>query len=260
MKSFSLIIFTFYSLTSFSQSSYENIFSDSLKEISWTGQITYLPSSQSEYIILKANKVSLSTKHQKFKIRKRYKIRRIKRIKLTKKDFGEIYELYNSLNQQYVNFPITQSDKNILRKLLNDTLYNGNKMYKLDSIQLSHYLEKDTIEIDMSVFRMDSVNNFLHGVVIDGAPFSFQIKNITTNNDTIINYYKGNLFGGDRYRDLPKYLLYSTLYNETIVFDKLPFNEYFSRSNVLRVFLSYIEGKEGLLEFKPFELFIEDKQ
>ena len=259
MKLFSLIVFIFSFLNSFSQSSYENIFGDSLKEISWTCHIVYLPSPQSEYITLKATKSNLSAKHQKFKIRKRYKRRITKRIKLTKKDFGKIHELYNSLNQQYVDFAITEIDKDSLREFLKDTLYNGNRVYKLDSIQLRRYLEKDTIEIDMSVFQMDSINNFLHGVVIDGAPFRFQIMNITPDNDTIINSYQGNLFGGDRYRDLPKYLLYGSLYNETTIFDELPFDEYFSRSNILRVFLRYMEGKEGVLEFKPFELYIEDK-
>jgi hypothetical protein len=158
-----------------------------------------------------------------------------------------------------VNFPITERDKDSLRKFLNDTLYNGNKLYKLNSIQLSRYLEKDTFDVDMSVFQMDSINDFLRCVVIDGAPFRFQIMNITTDNDTIINSYQGNLFGGNSYRDLPQYLMYGFLYNETRIFDGLPFDEYFSRSNILRVFLRYMEGKEGLLEFKPLEFYIEDK-
>jgi hypothetical protein len=258
MKLYIPIVFIFCFLNSFSQSSYENVFSDSLKEISWSCHIVYLPSPQSEYVILKANKNNLSASHQTFKIRKRFKRRLTKRIKLTKNDFTKNHELYNSLNQQYVYFPITERDKDSLRKFLSDTLYNGDKLYKLDSIQLSRYLEKDTIEVDMSVFQMDSINDFLQGVVIDGAPFRFQIMNITPDNDTIINSYQGNLFGGDRYRDLPNYLLYGSLYNETTIFDELPFDEYFSRSNFLRVFLRYMEGKEGLLEFKPFEFFIED--
>lgn len=260
MKPFSLVIFLSCALSSFSQNSYENIFSDGTKEVSWTCRIAYLPSPQSEYIALRANRSKLSVKYRSFIIRKRYRRRITKRVKFNKKDFGKFYELYNSLDQQLVNFPITNEDKDSLRKFLNDTLYNGQRRYKLDSIQLNHYLEKNFIEIDMSVFQIDSINNFPHGFVIDGAPFYFQTMTVTNKNDSIVHFYKGNLAGGDRYRDFSKYLIYSTLYNETTLFDRLPFNMYFSRSNVLRVFLKYIEGKEGLLEFKPFEFFIEDKE
>lgn len=258
MKLTSFLLFCIVSLIGFGQGTYKGIFGDSIKKLEWTCHIAYLPSPQSEFISLKATPSSLVVKYSSYKIRKLYRRKVTRRVKVSKKDFSEIHELYTSLNQPYVNFPLTENDKDSLRAFLNDTLYDGSQLYKLDKQLLDKYLTRDTIEMDMSVFAKDSFNNMLLGVVIDGAPFRFNMMRISSSNDTITQNYKGNLYGGTRYRDLPKYLAYAILYNETHLFGRLPFRTYFSRSNILRVILRYLEGKEGLIEFAPFELLLDE--
>lgn len=258
MKFQSLLICIFCSLSSFGQSAYREIFGDSIKEISWSCHIAYLPGAQSESVVLKADSSKLIVSYNCHERKKRVVVRRTQKIEFSKNDFVQLYKAYSLFNQRYVELPISGKDKDSLREFLKDTLYNGNRVYALDPVQLHKYLERDSIEIDMSVFAMDSVNDFLQATVLDGAPFCFSMTAISSGNDTTVHMYTGNLFGSKRYRDLSQYLLYNTLYNETTIYDKLPFNEYFSRSNFLRVVLRYIEGKEGLLEFRPFELYLKE--
>jgi len=159
----------------------------------------------------------------------------------------------------HINFTLTKQDKDSLKVLLKEKVYGDEPKYKVSPELLDKYLENDLIRMDKSVFAKDSLSNLLMGVVIDGAPFRFTIKDISMSNDTITDYYSGNLFAGNRFRDLPKYLMYASIYQETKLYEKFPFKEYFSRSNMLRVVLRYIEVKEVLIEFKPFELILKEE-
>jgi len=259
MKLLSVLLFLISFSNSFCQNEYSDIFGDSTKKIEWSCSIMYLPSIQSESVFLEATTKGVTAKYGTYKIRKFYRRKKTRRIKLKKDDFVEMQALYTSLHQRHINFAISENDRDSLREFIKDTIYTGERRCKVDKQLLESYLLNDTIEIDMSVFAMDSLNDFLSGVVIDGAPFRFRTMSISSSNDTLVQLYDGNLYGGDRFRDLPKYLAHAVLYNETHLYDELPFKEYFSRSNMLRVILWYIEGKEGLIEFKPFELFLEEE-
>lgn len=255
-----LILFIICSSPLLGQNSYEQIFEDSIKEISWSCGIAYLPSAHSERTILKATPNKVKAVHTNYKFGRFYNRKQRRHLNVSKSEFAEMVHLYNSLTQQTVDFPLSLSDKDSLRSFVKDTLYDGDPVYKLRPEQLEKYLEKDSIKVDMTVFEIDSLNDFLHGIVIDGAPFRFQIMTISNNDDTTVHNYDGNLAGGDRYRDLPDYLIFSTINSEFKIYKYLPLDSYFSRSNFLRAILRYLEGKEGLLEFKPFEFILEDKQ
>lgn len=258
MKLHCLALLVLCSSSTFSQNSYRELFGDSIKEMIWSCGIAYLPSANSEYTILKAKPTKLVTKHYEYKIRKFYKRKQRHNINISKKEFVKIHQLYTSLCQPVVNFALSKEDKDSLRSFLKDTTYYGAPLYKLSSDQLEKYLEKDSIYMDMSVFEIDSLNGILHRMVIDGAPFRFRMMNVSLDNDTIVYKYDGNLVGGDRYKDLSKYIIFNRLNTESDLYKYLPLDDYFSQSNFLQVILRYIEGNEGLLEFKPLELFIED--
>lgn len=259
MKYHFLFIFLVCSLSLFGQDPYDQIFEDSIKEINWSCSIIYLPSPQSEYTTLNATPHKVKAVHTFYKFHKRYKRKQRHHLNISKSEFAEMVQRYNALRQPFVDFAISDADKDSLRAFLKEKTYKGTPRYKISPEQLEKYLENDTIRVDMKVFAMDSVNNLLGLRVIDGAPFRFQMMTISKDNDTTVHHYDGNLFGGDRYRELPDYLLFNTLNAEFDLYKYLPLDEYFSRSNFLRTILRYLEGKEGLLEFKPLRLILEEE-
>jgi len=259
MKSIVLILFCFSSSLTFGQSRYEALFADSLKEIVWSCGIVYLPSTQSEAVFIKAKRSRLRAYYQIDKFRKRFRRKKVRKFNINKEEFAEYYDLYSALNDGQMNFPISEEDKDSLRAFIGKTNYKGERLYQMTSEVLEAYLEVDTIQLDLSVFEKDSFINRRNGLVIDGAPFRFSLTHISKSNDTIPLSYEGNLAGGNRFSNSPSYLSYGILYHETKLFKKLPFQEYFSRSNLLRAVLFYIEVKEGYYEFKPFELIWEDE-
>lgn len=253
MKYIGFALFLLYSGLASGQTSYKELFGDSIKEIYWSCGIAYLPSPQSEFVELKATPRTLKTKHMRYTRWNRSRGKREKHAHLSKRKFAEMYDRYNALREPLIDFALMPEDKDTLRYLLKDTTYTGDLKYKLTSEQLEKYLAKDTLQLDVSVFEIDSVLA-MFGMVIDGAPFRFRMLTISLDNDTTEYMYQGNLFGSDRFRDLSKFFVFSSIYTETPLFEGLPFDVYFSRTNVLRTILWYLEGKEGLLEFKPFEL------
>ncbi|MFK7783634.1 MAG: hypothetical protein AB8B56_00890 [Crocinitomicaceae bacterium] len=178
---------------------------------------------------------------------------------MSKEEFCRFYRFFSLQTSNQIKFVLSEQDKDSLKVLSKEKAYGDEPKYKLSPELLDKYLKNNLIRMDKSVFAKDSLSNLSVGIVIDGAPFRFTIKHISVSNDTITDYYSGNLFGGNRFRDLPKYLMYASIYQQTKLYHNLPFQEYFSRSNMLRVVLRYIEVNEGLVEFKPFELKLEEK-
>lgn len=250
MKSLCLSVFVICSLSTLGQNGYEEIFSDSTKEVSFSCVIAYLPSPHYEFVSIIATPAKIKATHFKYKRGRFFKTKRKRKIKITKSEFARVYKQYTSLIKPVVDFSLSEKDKDSLRAFLKDTSYNGTLMYKLSPEQLEEYIGNDSIHIDMSVFESDSSNNLPHAIVLDGAPFSFRMMIINNNNDTISHNYRGNLVGSDRYRNLSNHLIFSTLNSELKLYNYLPTDKYFSRSNFLRAILKYIEGKEGLLDFK----------
>ncbi|GAB5419117.1 MAG: hypothetical protein Crog4KO_06250 [Crocinitomicaceae bacterium] len=247
IKSYCLAVFILCSLATLGQNTYEEIFSDSIKEVSFSCGIVYLPSPQSEFISLTATPTKIKAKYFRYKKGRFFKSKRKRNINISESEFTRVYQLYTSLRSPIVDFSLSEKDKDSLRAFLKDTSYNGTLIYNLGLEQLEEYISNDSIQIDMSVFASDSLNNHLHPIIFHGAPFRFRMTIVNNNNDTTSHIYDGNLVGSDRYRDLSNHLIFSSLHSELKLYKYLPTNEYFSRSNFLRAILQYIEGKEGLM-------------
>ncbi len=254
MKALFYLSFFLVSLNIQAQDSYNDRFGDSLSEITWHCYIAYLPSIHSERISLTATPKKLQADYRTIKWRKRFKRPVRKKIRMSKDDFVQLDSNFRELNRHFIPLDISEDDKQYLRQTLHDTTYLGDRIYKLSAEQLENYLQEDQITIDASVFEMDTLGFLSHGFVIDGAPFKFTYLTINKDSDTTIITYAGNLAGGDRYRELANYFRFYLLINSTHLFDRLPFETYFTRERLMHSLLRYLEGKEGLLDFKPLEL------
>ncbi len=237
-------------MSSLGQQSYEQIFKDSIKEITWSCGIVYLPSPHTEMMSLTATADNVKGEYIEHKESKLFNRSKKRRLRVSKEEFTTLCQRYYELTEQIVEFHITSADKDSLRAFLKQRTYDGKPVYKLSVAQLEKHLNNDSIQVDMTVFEMDSLNGLFSGMVIDGAPFRFQVVT-TLNSKSILHTYDGNLAGGDRYRDLGNHLIFSTINSEFEIFKHLPLEDYFSRSNFLHAALRYLEGKEGLLEFTP---------
>ena len=258
MRTFYLFTFLSFSFFGQSQNGYKELFGDSIKEINWTVGLAYLPSVNGESIALKATPTSLTIIHSETTYKRRRQKHKKRKIRLTKSEFVSLYKRYVELSAPIVNIRLSENEKDSLRRHVNDTLYNGSKSYKLTSDQLETYLAQDSFPLDMSVFKIDSVQNSIISVVIDGGPFWIEMNTLKNDNDTTQFTYRGNIVGSDEFRDLNKHLIISTLNYEFDIFKKVPFDYYFSRSTYYGALLQYMEGNEGLLEFIPFRLLLDD--
>ncbi len=260
MKTIHFFLFVLFSISANAQDSYEHLFGDSVSEIKWSCHIAYLPGGHMEHITLTATPDKLKASYRTIRWRKRYRRPVKKKIHYSKSDFTKLQARFNELNQPKISIVLSEEDKQTLRKIAKYTLYNGSFIYQLSAEQLEQYLVHDTLIIDPSVFEIDSLNFSFHGMVIDGAPFSINYTTIEKENDTTILNYSGNLAGGTgRFRDLDTYIRFNLLVNSTHLFDRLPLENYFSRKRLLNSVLLYLEGKEGLLEFKPLELLFKEE-
>ena len=134
-------------------------------------------------------------------------------MRISKDDFVTAFHLYSELCKPVTDFALSAADKDSLRAFIKEKNWRDQFIYKLTEDQLEQYLIEDTLSVEMKVFEMDSLNELFTPMVIDGAPFRFQMRTITIDGDTSVSNYDGNLFGGDRYRDLPKHLIISILPN-----------------------------------------------
>lgn len=259
MKSIFLVISICFSAHSFGQKLYRELFGDSIKKIIWSCHVTYLPSGYSEEVDLIAKPFHFSAHHFETEIKRFYKRSKKRSLHISKREFVGIYQLYTSLTQSRMTISLSQADKDSLRTFLKEKAYNGALLHKLSLEQLEKHIEKDHVDIDKRTFDIDSLNDNLYGMVIDGAPFHFWLASISKNNDTTEIHYEGNLGGRDRFRDYSKFFLISILNRETELFKHFPMDNYFSKNELFYALLRYFEAKEGLLEFKPFKLILEEK-
>lgn len=258
MKALLTFFLFLFSFATIGQDEYSRLFHDNVTTIQWSCYVTYLPSGHSENIILKATPKKLKAEYQTIKWRKRYRRLIKKKIRISADEFVNFQQRYHELNQDSISIILSNHDKEILRELIVDTTYAGEPLYKLSEDQLENYLKKEFLTIDFSIFEMDRLGFLFHGTVIDGIPFKFTQQVITSKKDTTSLSYRGNLLGSERYRDLDQYIRFNLLVNSTNLFDQLPLEGYFSRERLLSSLLKYLEGKEGQLVFKPFELKLEE--
>ncbi|XOV67278.1 MAG: hypothetical protein ACFHU9_16805 [Fluviicola sp.] len=238
------------------QESYKNIFRDSIKEIQWDVGIVYLPTIQSEGVALTATSSRLKATYYKLKNGRYWKKLKKRRIRISKESFAQLYNRYLALTSPSFAIALTDADKDSLRAKIRDTTWNGDRRFKLTAPELERYLEADSLIVEHSVFAKDSIHD-INGNVIDGAPFRFNMKNININDDTLSFIYEGNLAGGDKYRDLGKNLTIRILDQESKLFEKLPLDYFFTKDSYYVIIISYLEGKEGLLEFIPLSKWLE---
>lgn len=257
MKTLLPFLIVLFSFTASGQDEYERLFGDSINEIQWSCSITYLPGGHFENVTLTASRKKVKAEYKTIKWRKRFNRFVKKKIRMSPEEFVRMQNRFRELNQETFSVELSENDKELMREFARDTNYLGERVYKLSPEQLENHLQENYLNVDPSVFEMDSVFQF-HGMVIDGAPFKFMQRTVDVHGDTNYRTYSGNLYGGDRYRNLAEYIRFNLLVNTTTAFDRLPLNNYFSRERLVHSLLWYLDGKEGLLEFKPLELKLEE--
>lgn len=258
MKSILLGLLLLCSQNICSQVEYEDLFGDSIKTFQWSLGIAYLPSPNSHAISLEANSKRVKAQYVEYKYSRFGKRHKKRNVRITKKEFVNMQLRFVELTQNNYKIALSNALKDSLRQHVNDTNYRGERYYKITPNLLENYLQKDSLEIDHQVFQKDQVD-FLSSMmsVIDGAPFSFQMRTISNENDTLQFTYEGNLAGNDDFVDYGKHLAIRILNAETSFYKKFPMNYYFNDTRYYAILLKYLAAKEGLLESIPSQLYIE---
>ncbi|WP_313090003.1 hypothetical protein [Chryseobacterium flavum] len=174
-------------------------------------KITYLPTIKYENVSTKISKVQAK------------KIDSLIHLKSYKIDFSD-------------------DDLKMIKELYEKKDFQGNKIYKISESTFLTLLKQKEINIDFS--RMNSASQSITDLlssVIDGSPF---ILTASTKNNQFT--FKDNFSGMPGLKELQKYLIFYSIYNE-ITFCKKN-NElvkyYFGRKNLMKNVMHFMEKME----------------
>jgi len=229
---------------------------DSTKSIEWINSLAYLPSvyGEHEYYYLNNNRF----KHKYSKTRVIWRLRWNSKKIFKSHNKQSVIKSFNTFltynNQKVISIGLLKADKDSLVSMSKKEDFHGNPLYSCKYSNLVKYISNsDTIQIDIEVFNsqfsktMDAMTS-----VIDGAPFWINLNIINMSSDTIRFEYNGNLYDGVKDTNVDEFLTYYKIYNSNKLFRYTPIDSYFTKENLYKVILRYIDYKENPIDMDEF--------
>lgn len=235
------IIITFLitiSTISYGQDDYDKIFNDSIKEVSLDFLISFFPSSRHELVKIRANSSKIKSAHFFYKGRKKPILLHKKKVKISKSNFSGALKNYFDSKKTQFKVPLNKLEIETLKSLLMDSTSNH---FNIDIDKIESNLHQDCVQLDMSLIKFDTTNIQHRPLILDGAPFRFQLMIINKNKDTLSYTYSGNISEFYPYSELSDYVSFSILYSDLKLHNYLPANSYFSKSTFLQVVLKNVD-------------------
>ena len=229
---------------------------DSIKSFEWINSLSYLPSAYGEHEYYQLTDKRLKHKFSKTRVIWGLKWYSKKIFILNNKqsviNSFDRFITYNSLD--WISIGLSKSDKDSLISMSKKKNFQGYPLYSCKHSDLIKYIStSDTIQIDINVFNtkfsktMDAMTH-----VIDGVSFCINLSIVNMDNDTIRFEYNGNLYDGVKDTDVDEFLTYYQIYSSFKLFRYTPMDRYFTKENLYKIILRYIDYRENPMDMNEF--------